>query len=345
MRALVVRPGPAFSVQDVARGWVKGLRACGVDVVDLNLDDRLDFYSQTMLSRDGEVVKALSQDEAIRLATKGVEIACYEWWPDLVLIISGFFVPLEMYAVMRDRGHHVAVALTESPYEDDRQLHIADQVDTILLNDPTNIDKFTAINERTFYAPHAYDPDVHHPGAGVPEFECDFAFVGTGYPSRIEFLEQVDWPTDDVIIAGNWQALDEASPLRRFVRLHELDECLPNETAAQVYRSAKMSANLYRREAQRPDLAAGWSVGPREVELAACGAFFLREPRGEGDDLFPELPAFSSPEEFSELLATWLPDDSARTDAAARARTAVEGRTFEANAAWFLDKVAAPARV
>jgi hypothetical protein len=68
------------------------------------------------------------------------------------------------------------------------------------------------------------------------------------------------------------------------------------------------------------------------VELAATGCFFLREPRPEGDELFPMLPRFDSPEQFQALLRYWLarPDDRRRR--ADEARAAIEDRTFINNA-------------
>jgi hypothetical protein len=42
-----------------------------------------------------------------------------------VLIVTGMFLPAEVIAIMRARGHHVVALCTESPYEDDRQLGMA----------------------------------------------------------------------------------------------------------------------------------------------------------------------------------------------------------------------------
>jgi hypothetical protein len=68
------------------------------------------------------------------------------------------------------------------------------------------------------------------------------------------------------------------------------------------------------------------------VELAAAGTFFLRDPRPEGDELFPMLPTFDGPADASEKLRWWLARDAQREKAAAGARAAIAGRTFEANA-------------
>ena len=38
------------------------------------------------------------------------------------------------------------------------------------------------------------------------------------------------------------------------------------------------------------------------MELAATGTYFLREPRGEGDEILHMLPTFDGPAEFEDKL-------------------------------------------
>ena len=334
MRVMVCRPGPAFSVADVHRGWVNGLREAGCDVVDLNFDDRLNVADR--VAKNGmEWPEDLTEEErfekVILLAQDYTYGDLYKFWPQLIVVVSGFYVHPLFYEVVRDRGHKVALLCTESPYEDDRQLQRAAFADVVVLNDPTNIEKFREVNKNTIYLPHAYDPAVHFPGVPLDHLESDFAFVGTGYPSRLEFLEQVDWDGIDAVLGGNWQGIPEGSVLEPFL-LHEKDACIDNLDTVNVYRSTKMSANLYRKEATRPELSDGWAMGPREVELAATGTFFAREPRGEGDDLFPFLPTFTEPAELSELLRYYLARDDTRMSLAEKAYAAVADRTFVNNA-------------
>jgi spore maturation protein CgeB len=337
MRVLLIRPGPAFSVQDVALGWRDGLTEIGCEVADFNLDDRLDFYATAHVPREGgEFRNAFAYKDAARMASRGIYEACYTFWPDIVLIVSGFFVDPEVIQTVRSHGHKVVQLFTESPYEDDNQTRQAERVDLALVNDPTNLDKFRVHNPETYYLPHAYDPKKHHPGPVDPDKACDFAFVGTGFPSRIQFLESIDWTGIAVKLGGNWKELDESSPLAPMVA-HRRDWCISNEEAADLYRSCKSSLNLYRREANTDGLELGWSMGPREIELAACGAFFLRDPRPEGDDLFPMLPTFSSSEEVRPLLDWWLSHDKAREEAARRARAAIEQYTFRSRAEWLVN--------
>lgn len=333
MKVLVVHPGPEYSVADVHNGLLRGLRACGVDAREYNMHDRLAFYAEAQIERDGETRYAFSSDAAIGMAAKGLSATLYEWWPDVVVIVSGFFVPPFVWAVLARRPHHVVLWCTESPYEDDRQLRPAEFADTVILNDPLNLSMFRAVNERSYYFPHSYDPAIHYPGEGGKVH--DFAFVGTGFASRIEFFEAVEWGAVVPTFAGNWQAVEDGSPLEPFLA-DAKGECLDNLAAADLYRASAMSMNLYRREATEASTADGVAMGPREVELAACGTFFLRDPRPEGDDLFPMLPTFRSVGEFSELLDWWHRHPVERESAAVAARAAVADRTFTATAARLL---------
>lgn len=330
MRVLAVPPGPNFSVADVHNGWVKALRAAGCQVLDLNFAERLEWYEKAVKSMD----LGQSTEDAVRLAGNGIKTAAYEWWPDIIVLTSAFYVPNELLDILVDRGHTVVLLHTESPYEDDRQVERAEHVTLNVVNDPTNIDRFPP---GTIYLPHCYDPDIHHPGKSSDP--SDFCLVGTGYPSRVKFLEAVDWYGLDAILAGNWQAVDDDSPLVPLVA-HDRSECLPNELAADLYRGTRSSLNLYRREAEHDGLVEGWAMGPREVELAACGTFYLTEARGENREVVPMVPTVDSPEDFSEKLAWWLDHDAERSAVAEAARKAVAGRTFHESARQLLSLVA-----
>lgn len=330
----MVEPGPSFSVADVHRGWRTALERDHA-VVNYNLGDRLTFYASAHVEGDGgEWVRAVDSDTAKRLAMQGVEAAAMRYWPKLIVFTSAFYITTEVLDMFRSRGMKVVILHTESPYEDDRQLVLAPHADLNVLNDPTNLDTFTMVSNAV-YLPHSYDPAIHTPGPAAADLKCDVVFVGTGYPSRIEFLEAVDWSGLDVLLAGNWQALADDSPLAPFV-LHDREACWANEEAVDLYRSAKMTFNLYRAEANMPSLADGWAMGPREVETAAIGCFCLRQSRGESDQVLGMLPSFSTPAELGDLCRMWAARDDDRTELARQARAAVADWTFDARAAEML---------
>src|SRR5262249_20571885 len=159
------------------------------------------------------VRKALTREQAVEMAANGILSACFQVWPDVVLGVSAFFLPEYLLDMMRGRGMKVVLLHTESPYQDDEQMVRAAHADVNLLNDPVNIQAYRDLGVPAAYMPHAYRPKVHCPGPSVPEWECDLGFVGTGFPSRIEFLEAMDLGGLDVRLAGFWD-LQEHSPLR-----------------------------------------------------------------------------------------------------------------------------------
>lgn len=332
MKIVAAHPGPAFSVHDVHVGWVEAMRAKGNLVAEYNLSERLTFYDAAMIELpDRQIRKALNHEQAYELAASGLYACMYKLRPDVLFITSAFFYPEEMFDVVRSYGTRIVLMHTESPYEDERQLRMAAHADVNLINDPIHLDEFNSVAP-TYYMPHSYRPVLHHPGPSIPEMECDFSFVGTGYPSRIEFLEQMDLNSLNVLLAGNWQSLDKDSRLLKYVA-HEPEECLDNEQTANVYRSSRCGMNMYRKEGEVNADVHGLACGPREIEMAACGTFFLREPHGESDELFPMLPTFDSAEDASEKLHWWLAHDSLREKQSALARAACEDRTFDNRAA------------
>jgi spore maturation protein CgeB len=333
LRVLVVAPGPDFSVADVYRGWAEGFAAVGCETRLFELDRLLDWYSGAhMKTLDGdEWVRPYDDEQAKRLAAGHIKSECYTFWPDLVVIISGFYMYETLVQIMGNRGHKLALICTESPYEDDAQLIKAQWgFDAVALNDPTNVDVFAeTFGDRAIYTPHCYRPEVHHPGPST--HSSDVAFVGTGFPSRQAFMNRVDWTGIDLALAGNWQHTSD--DLTRRV-IHDLDDCLDNVDTANVYRGTKASFNLYRTENNGGliDAADGWAMGPREVELAACGTWFARQSRPESDEVLSMLPTFNSPEELGEQLRWALTHPDQRQLAAERARAAVADRTFPNNA-------------
>jgi spore maturation protein CgeB len=312
------------------------------------------FYSAALVETGAhddaghaEMRRACTQEQAIQLAADGILAEAYAWWPDVILVVSAFFIPEKLLEIMRSRGHKIVILHTESCYEDDDQIARAPLADINLINDPTNLGQFRRACAATWYLPHAWRPGFHTPGPASKDMACDLAFAGTGYQSRIDFFEQMDLAGLDVILAGNWAQLDEASPLVPLVA-HELDRCLDNRQVVELYRSARAGINVYRREAQDARVGQGWAMGPREIEQAATGLWFLRDARPEGDELLWMLPSFTSPQDASEKLRWHLAPgrEEAREEAARLARLAVAGRTFAAHARELmrlLDKL--PARI
>jgi hypothetical protein len=307
------------------------------------LYSRLEFYAQARMPHpDGDdppgLKVAFTKDEAVVLGAREVEAACFEYQPDVLLVVSGIFTPHWLLDLCRARGILVAALLTEQPYELGRELALAEHCDLVVLNDPAHLDRFREVSA-AYYQPHCYDPGRHHPGPGRAEWACDVAFVGTAFASRLRFLELVEWPTDSVRLAGMWAQLPEGHRFERWLLNPNRMHCLDNTDTADLYRSTRASFNLYRADDEDGGHGGGgpgWAMGPREVELAACGTWFARHPRPEGDAVLPMLPTITTPDELSDALRWALTHDDARLAAANAARAAVADRTFVNAARRFL---------
>ncbi len=347
MRAMVVGPMADWSTADVAVGWVEGLEACGVRTSYFDLLARVTYYTAATINdlETGEPVKVMEPEEVRRAATLSLLSEVYRFDPDLVVVIHGTHVWPPFISELRCK---VVLVLTECPYEDEAQTVYAGacRPDLILLNDPLHQGVFAQIAP-SFYVPHAYRPEVHHPGRS--DRKSDVCFIGTGFPNRVELFEAVDWSGVDLALGGMWALCAPDSPLRD----HLIDgrpvtgeggaplgECVDNDDTADWYRGTRIGVNLYRGgvtgEHSRDD---GYAIGPREVELAACQTMFLRDPRPESDELFPFLPSFDGPDELGALIREWLPRDDERRALARRAAAAVADRTFANHAGRLLRRL------
>lgn len=332
MKILLVRPGPQFSVEDVANGWVKGLRNAGHQVIDFDLGQKLAYFASANEALRGNNGHSIEED-----AMQAAEVlagSCWQHQPDIVLIITGYYQPPAFYDLAR-RQHKVVLMVTESPYEDDRHLKQAEHCDALIINDDINLEQFNEVTP-TFYYGHGFDPDIHRPGFATPDLISEFCFVGTGFPERVQLLEKIDWSTINASFAGNWQNLTQDSPLRELV-IHDIDDCIDNKDAVTLYQSSLISANIYRK--QHTYSYIGNACGPREIEMAACGLFFLRESRNESDTLFPMLPTFTTAQELEDGIHYWLNHPEERSQKAEQAMQAVQHRTFDLLAEQFTNDI------
>lgn len=320
MRAVVVGPLAAFSVEDVARGWTSGLRSVGVDVAHVDIRPQLSYFIDAEFHG-----KRMERSEAKAAATLNVLGEIYQIDPDVVFVITGSDLDHSLLAQIKCP---TVLVLTECPYELEGQALAAAAIEPqlILVNDPVGAPVFEQFAP-TFYVPHAYQPDIHFGDPG--DDRSGAVFVGSGFPNRIEWMERVDWSGIDLSLGGMWHVGDD-SPLKR---CKVGDDCIDNGETAAMYRRAAAGFNIYRTDSYGDHSTAdGWAVGPREIELAACGVWFARQPRAEGDDLFWMLPRFESPEELGDLLRWALDHPTERADQARHAKAAIEDRTFAKNA-------------
>lgn len=407
MRILLVQPGASFSTDDVYRGYRDALLRRGHEVIDYMLDEHikcefdrqkgvlmygrrkgqrmlkaaLNVGDEAAAAAAAEYLKNLPPpkphiDHVVEEASKQVVLAALSILPHWVVVVSGMFLHPNAFIMLSRCGARVALMLTESPYDDEKQRFIAPYADVVFTNEKSSVDylrktggsDFGPIqrfgNPNTHYLPHAIDLANHKSGPQPGDEEIpahDVVFVGSGFTERTEMLSQVNWTGIDFGLYGKWPYLGSRHPLRQYLcrppgadptlKLTASDLIVPNNTAAALYRRAKIGLNLHRSTIGMgkfaPRIQEAWSLNPRARELAAAGCFTISDYRPEAEEVFQgiDYPTFRTPEELEQLIRRYLADDSARERLAAQLPEAVLADTFDARVALMETSLDGPRRV
>lgn len=356
MKILVVSPVPTYATWDVFEGHVQGLRANGVEVERLNYSniwnmfvDFKEFMEVTGRVEFDTINHSLLAGDRIIAAAIVREV-------DLVHFVAPMHIsPVTLEVLKKYVGVKTSAYFTECPYDDEWTMRIAEVFDYCFVCDKTSVIPFKERNINTFYVGHAYNPEKHVRN-GEEDKNADVVFIGTNFPSRITFLEQVDWGGIDLQLHGLMQ-LGQSS-LSQFVRG---TVAIPNTTAMDIYRKARIGLQLHRKDGYDPRKAAkgkrsrkgglvgatplvnlvAHSLGPRSYELAACGVFQVTDAgRPELEEVFGDsIPIYRTPQELGVLLRQHLEDPVLREEAASRQHEAVQPYTFESRMRTVIDAV------
>jgi spore maturation protein CgeB len=330
MKVLVVGPGASWSTADVEAGLLHGLKAHGVDVIRYALDGRIAgaqrwLYAawRTKRKTDPDVEKPTTADVFYQAGMGALERALRHQ-VDAVIVVSGMYLHPDVVVLMRRAGLLVTTLMTESPYDIEKELRLAQMCHGVWTNERTVVERFRSVCPNVAYLPHAWHPERHRPGPQPGDEDMaahDVVFVGSAFRERIEWFRAIDWTGIDLGLYGQWDALGSRDRLRQYVR----GSCVNNAQTAALYRRAKIGLNLYRsskgfgRHAPRIATGAAESLSPRAYELAACGAFHVSDARAEVAEVFGDLvPTFRSPTEAAVLIRSWLVDEAGRARVAAQ---------------------------
>lgn len=346
MKFLVVSSPHAFATRDVFTGITSGMRkAAGEENVrtyDVIKRYRL-FHSWTQMVKDayGEVPRGV---RANVLACEPVLGSSVHYDIDVVIITSPMYFPMSVVELIHKVGKQVWAIFTECPYEDEFWARTqAPYFDKVFVNDRNSVARFSLFNPETYYLPHSYDPDKHFPRIGDRKNNHEHViFIGTDFQSRRELFRLANWDGIDFRLYGNWQEVHEEDKLFRYVRHRLID----NHTSAQMYRGAVIGVSAHRQERYWDrdgilDDGEAYSVGPRTLELAACGLYQTSDGnRQELFDIFGEsISTFDSPESLEREVRWALEHPVERQELAQQQLEAVQGHTFENRAGLMLATV------
>jgi spore maturation protein CgeB len=259
-------------------------------------------------------------------ASRELLIEVYSQEPDVVLFIDGskyppaLFYELKRFIKRLNLKTIVAGYLTEAPYIDEPISTYDSFFDVLFTNDYGDYKKRNPNEDKAvYYLPHSYSEDIHYP-VTEKQPELDVFFCGTVFPERSKILSGVNWTGINALLVGAWGL----APKEDYDVLNDMgiarNEILANADVAEYYRKSKIVINMGRTFGwdkdfnERPvDALEVFSMGPRVVEAAACGAFLMSEWRPEIEQVYGNAVQFySSAGELEYLIRYYLDNESER---------------------------------
>lgn len=353
MRILTVSPGPKFSTYDTFMYYHRAFESIGHETFAFKYHDHFAYHATALSYMEG---KSGDEEElqirAIGLASESLISRIARVRPDLVFIISGIALPvqvwdwLDSFKSSLSKPFETMVLFTESPYIEETQAPLIGRVDIAGTMDRSSLDMFKGINDRSVYVQHAYCNAVHYIQPVSIRHAADVFMVGTGFPERIRLLSKVDWSNVDFrIFGGNWGDIQESKAIEEFYNLDFLDN---STDVAKYYSNSRISLNIFR-TAKWPgenvlhiDPDEAYSISPRCYEIMGCGGFLLTDIRPELDELFDvgkDLVVFDGAEDLGDKVHYYLRHDNERNRIAMSGYRAVREHTYEDRARKIIDFV------
>lgn len=343
-RILLVSSGASWATRDVWQGVHDALIRQGVSVVQYCLEGRIvaaGKYLKMVAKQLPQGYSPPNGDDVIYLASQCIVERSIMAEPpvDWVLVISGTYIPTQVYDYMRRAGLRVAVILTESPYAMAQEIEIARRATLVWTNERQAVPVLGGYCP-AYYWQHAMDPSRHsgEPDEWDDQVQAhDVVLVGTGWEERVELLKAIDWAGIDLGLYGAWKLIANRSRLRRYVK----GGVVGNAVALALYRKAKIGLNLHRTSLLfgrgMPRIQGAESLNPRCYELAASGRFFVSDRRAELAEVFGGLvPTFDTPGQLAGLIRHYLAHDAEREHVAGQLAACVRGHTFDQRVAGML---------
>ena len=319
MNVMIVSPGHDVSTVDVYNYMSSASKALGHRTFSYDLHERMVVLQCLNRFIGGVVAEANSKvsdkraefsmdlfriateyiDTEIHRKSKGLK-AKYNEGLDLIIVITGQYIPFDIIDLIKDYGAPVILYETEDPYEEEFIKEKLLVYDGMFINENINIAKYQKINPHVQYCPTACWPPIHHPYEETDEiYHYDIVFVGTGFFDRQLILERIaDRLKKEGLklgLWGYWPDIDKGSPLHEFRK----GDFIPNKEAAKIYSNSTIVLNIHRTMKDWDDITPvqGNGLSPRTFEAAAIGAFQLcDDSRSELSRLFPEAATFKFPD-------------------------------------------------
>lgn len=280
-----------------------------------------------------KVVGRLVRPFATREYNRELLLMARRFAPEILLVFKGRFVQAETLRRLRAMGirtycFYPDVSFRAHGPDIPRALPVYDWVFTTKSFGIRDMREQLGVTRSSVIA-FAYDPDLHKPLRLTPadraRFDCDVSYIGTWSPKKEQLLSNLlaKRPTLRLKIWGEQWDRTSLPILRAAIGGHEVI----GEDFVRAVRGSRINLSIMS-EARR-GASLGDQVASRTFVVPACEAFVLHERTEEVLRLFrepDEIVCYADSEELIAQIDRYLPDDTARTRIAARARDVVARR-------------------
>lgn len=236
--------------------------------------------------------------------------------PDLILVLNGLHgLDVEQIPRLRELGFNTAVWFADDPYFLDKTEGYALLYDYVFTHELGCVSYYQQRGcKRVVYLSLAVNPYQFHPQRVDLSFRSDICFVGTGFPNRIRFFDQISTyliKKKVLIVGGAWETLKDYKQLAHCIRSEGSWE------SEKYYNGAKIVINLHRSEDEELNSMQkkALSINPRTFEISACGTLQITDIREDLSAMYTpgvDLETYNSPEELLAKLDYYLEHDMER---------------------------------
>jgi len=365
---------PGISTVDVYHGLGNALakKLGQANVLPFDLKPILKFYRTAVKKMIEGTAKRVDINDVYNSACKSLIVNVLQTMPDLIIYITGQYIPQWVPAMIRDRLHiKQAVWFTESPYQVALEARMAPLFDYVFTCDKACERIYRGFNPNTWYLPTAYDSLYEWEVTDELKrweriiYTPDLFFVGSEVPGRLDFLRELVSHLKGQRLRfrmfGVFPSIEEG-------KCPELEpfytpRVLTKFDVIKYYRWAKIVLNHFRinesksfyRDAKTGQVVRDpegkvmvrtiepYSLSPRVYEALAAGGFLLTQKRTEIGDLFvpgQDLVTYDDAADCARMVREWLPKENERREIADSGRHKVEqGHDYLDRAARLLDAI------
>lgn len=348
VRILLVHPGHGISTLDVFLGCGDALKTLGHEVYPYELKDRLRFYKEAVAHFQKGDPNEVPLSDIYSIACQGLITSVAHMWPDLIIYITGQYIPAWVPALIGERfkGIKQAVWYTESPYMVALEIQRAPLYNYVFTCDKVCEPIYRRYNPNSHYLPtgynSSYDWEVELKRWEKIIYTPDLFFVGSEVPGRLDFLKElasyitgkVDFKLFGAFPTIEGDGCPELEPFYIPITLSK-HEVLRYYSGAKIVlnhfrvnESMRIVRNVMTGESKTEEIEP-YSLSPRIYEILAGGGFLLTDRRAEMEELFPGGSAtFKDAKDCADKIFYYLEHEDERAKIARKGKERINQHTY-----------------